>query len=81
MALEAHITDLRFAEQFNKAVWVSLFRQGDLVLVGVHEVNEVEGCVSLWTPKAQGDDTSRTRVRLDDIASVMVETDIDWNAA
>lgn len=69
--------DLRFANQVGKAVQVTLYDGRDFKLVGVHEVNEDEGWVTLHTPQTMDDQTTRTRVRLEDINSLTV-TDVAW---
>lgn len=71
--MSAFTDDLRLAQQTGKAVQVRLYSQTKLgEYVGVHEVNEEEGWVSFRTPQTFGDDTTRTRVELSDIASVTV---------
>ncbi len=71
------MSDLRFAQQACKAVEVRLYSQGTLGLVGVADVDEDGGWVSFKTPKTFGDETSRTRVELSDIATLQV-TDIEF---
>jgi hypothetical protein len=68
--------DLRYAQTVGVAVRLNLFN-GQELLVGVHEVNEVEGFVSLYDPQGFGDSTTTRKVGLEDITSVTV-TDIEW---
>ena len=78
MPYEAFVTDLQFAQQAGRAVQVTLLNGKDLGLVGVHDVNPAEGWVSFLTPKTFGDETSRTRVDLDILATVEV-SDVEWS--
>lgn len=75
MPWEAFVNDLRFAEQGELAVRISTYSGKSLGLVGVAEVNADEGWVSLKTPATMGDDHTRTRLDLNELASVEV-TDI-----
>ena len=66
----AKVNDLNFARVSQVAVDLRLYT-GEKLLTGVHEVNEDEGYVSLYDPKAFGDSTTR-KVELDAIVSIAV---------
>jgi hypothetical protein len=64
--------DLRFAEHRGLCVNVTLLNGEQYVAAGVHSVDDENGYASLYTPEYMGDETTRTRIRLDDIESVAV---------
>jgi hypothetical protein len=68
--------DLRFAQQAGVCVDVRLL-SGEQYLTGVESIDDEEGWVSLYTPQYMGDETTRARIRLDDITSLTV-TDVRW---
>ena len=70
------VEDLRFAQQARVAVEVTLF-DGQKFFTGVHDVDEDVGIVSLYEPQTFSDATTRRRVQLADITSVVV-TEIDY---
>ena len=70
------VDDLRFAQQARVAVEVTLF-DGQKFLTGVHDVDEQVGTVNLYEPQTFSDATTRRRVQLADITSVVV-TEIDY---
>jgi hypothetical protein len=65
------VDDLRFAQERQKAVEVTLF-DGQHFFTGVHDVDEPVGVVSLYEPQTFSDGTTRRRVQLADITSVVV---------
>jgi hypothetical protein len=70
--------DLRFAEQRGLCVNVTLLNGQHYDAAGVHDVDDEQGYASLYTPQYNEDETTRTRIRLDDIESVTVLTDLPW---
>ena len=70
------VEDLRFAQEARVAVEVTLF-DGQKFFTGVHDVDEDVGIVSLYEPQTFSDATTRRRVQLADITSVVV-TEIDY---
>ena len=76
VAVPGFIEDLRFAQQARVAVEVTLF-DGQRFLTGVHDVDEQVGTVNLYEPQTFSDATTRRRVQLADITSVVV-TEIDY---
>jgi hypothetical protein len=75
LAVAGFVEDLRFAQQGRVAVDVILF-DGQKFFTGVHDVDEQVGIVSLYEPQTFSDATTRRRVHLADITSVVV-TEID----
>lgn len=75
MAWQAFADDLRFAQASQQYVEV-LTISGERFLTCVHDVNEEEGYVSLYAPQTMGDKTTRRKVPLDQITSVVVQTDM-----
>ena len=75
-AVDGFVEDLRFAQQARVAVEVALF-DGQKFFTGVHDVDEQVGIVSLYEPQTFSDATTRRRVQLADITSVVV-TEIDY---
>lgn len=75
-AVAGFVDDLRFAQQTRVAVEVTLF-DGQKFFTGVHDVDEQVGTVSLYEPQTFSDATTRRRVQLADITSVVV-TEIDY---
>lgn len=67
--------DLKFAEQSGVCVEVTLLNGQQYPPTGVHGVDEENGWVSLYQPQYMGDETTRVRIWLGDIASVTV-TDV-----
>jgi hypothetical protein len=76
LAVPGFVDDLRFAQQARVAVEVTLF-DGQKFFTGVHDVDEEVGIVSLYEPQTFSDATTRRRVQLADITSVVV-TEIDY---
>ena len=76
VAVPGFVEDLRFAQQARVAVEVTLF-DGQRFLTGVHDVDEQVGTVNLYEPQTFSDATTRRRVQLADITSVVV-TEIDY---
>ena len=76
LAVLGFVEDLRFAQQARVAVEVTLF-DGQKFFTGVHDVDEQVGIVSLYEPQTFSDATTRRRVHLADIKSVVV-TEIDY---
>jgi hypothetical protein len=75
VAWQAFVDDLRFAQTAQNFVEVRTL-SGDKFLTCVHDVNEEEGYVSLYAPQTFGDRTTRRKVPLDHITSVVVQTDM-----
>jgi hypothetical protein len=71
--------DLQYAEQLGVCVEVTLLN-GQEYTTGVHSVDTEDGFANLYTPQTMGDETTRTRIRLDDIESVTVLTDLPWTS-
>ena len=76
LAVPGVVEDLRFAQEARVAVEVTLF-DGQKFFTGVHDVDEDVGIVSLYEPQTFSDATTRRRVQLADITSVVV-TEIDY---
>lgn len=76
LAVPGVVEDLRFAQEARVAVEVTLF-DGQKFFTGVHDVDEEVGIVSLYEPQTFSDATTRRRVHLADITSVVV-TEIDY---
>ena len=76
VAVDGFVDDLRFAQQARVAVEVTLF-DGQHFFTGVHDVDEQIGIVSLYEPQTFSDATTRRRVQLADITSVVV-TELDY---
>jgi hypothetical protein len=70
--------DLQFAEQRGLCVEVTLLNGEHYPATGVHNVDHENGYASLYAPQYLGDETTRTRIRLDDVESVTVLTDVPW---
>jgi hypothetical protein len=75
MAWQAFVDDLRFAQASEQHVEV-LTLSGDRFLTCVHDVNEEEAYVSLYAPQHMGNRTTRRKIPLDHITSVVVQTDM-----
>lgn len=75
MAWEVFVDDLKFAQTAQNFVEV-LTLSGDKFVTCVHDVNEVEGYVSLYAPQTLDDKTTRRKVPLDHITSVVVHADM-----
>lgn len=71
--------DLRFAEQSDLCVEVTMQNGQHYRPTGVHSVDEENGWASLYQPQYMGDETTRVRIWLPDITSVIV-TEIPWSS-
>lgn len=74
--MQAFVNDFKYAQTTSVAVEVGLLN-GEKLIKGVHDVNEDEGFVSLYSPQTFGDNTTTMKVPLDLVASVIV-TDVSW---
>jgi hypothetical protein len=74
--MSAWSDDLRFAQQTGVCVEVHLLN-GQQYVTGVESVDEENGLASLYHPQHMGDESTRVRIRLDDITSLTV-TDVRW---
>jgi hypothetical protein len=75
--MKAFVDDFRHAQAEGVAVRLTLESGEVLGLVGVRDVNDQEGYVSLHTPSHMQDQETTRKVALDRIESVEI-TDIKW---
>ena len=76
--MESMVNDLKYAQTTRSCVNVTTLSGEKIGLTGVHEVNDAEGWVSLYSGQTFDDNTTTRKVLFDVIASVEV-TDVPWD--